>query len=50
MRRGFAGALEAGGAMWAQIFATLVAYGVVLGALGAAALLRALVLRARGNG
>ena len=25
MRRGFAGALEAGGAMWAQIFAALVA-------------------------
>jgi hypothetical protein len=47
MRRGFAGALEAGGAMWAQIFATLVAYGVFLGALGAAALVRALVLRAR---
>jgi TRAP-type C4-dicarboxylate transport system permease small subunit len=25
MRRGFAGALETGGAMWAQIFASLVA-------------------------
>ncbi len=50
MRRGFAGALEAGGAMWGQIFATLVAYGVFLAGLGAATLVRALVSRARGNG
>ena len=49
MRWGFAAAADSvgGGRIWQQIVATLVAYGVFLAILTAAALLRARVLRVR---
>jgi len=45
MRWGFHAATGAGGSLWRHVLATLLAYGVFLGVLGGAWLLRAIGLR-----